>query len=129
MKQRPWVYTRPDSGFTLVELLIALGLGSVVLGIMVAFFMNLTRSSIAQNAAALAQHSARAGVEHIVNDLRMAGLDPLKTAGAGIKDHFHQHIVPRWQGDANFMAVIGKTRVLSYDQGKVLTIIRSAFDQ
>jgi len=85
MKQRPWVHTPTDSGFTLVELLIALGLGSVVLGIMVAFFMNLTRSSIAQNAAASAQHSARAGVEHIVNDLRMAGLDPLKTAAPGSK--------------------------------------------
>lgn len=86
MKQGPWANTRPDNGFTLAELLVALGLGSVVLGIMVAFFMNLIRSSIAQNAAALAQHSARAGVEHIVDDLRMAGLDPLKTAGAGIEE-------------------------------------------
>jgi prepilin-type N-terminal cleavage/methylation domain-containing protein len=86
MKHGSGVHPRPDSGFTLVELLIALGLGSVVLGIMVAFFMTLTRSSIAQNAAALAQHSARAGVEHIVNDLRVAGLDPLKTAGAGIAE-------------------------------------------
>jgi len=86
MKCQNRIGVRTEAGFTLAELVIALGLMSVVLAVMVAFFMTLIRSSVAQNAAAGAQHSARAGVEHIVHDLRMAGLDPLGTAGAGIEE-------------------------------------------
>ena len=55
------------------------------------------------------------------------GMNIGRAAGAGVKDHFHQHIVPRWQGDANFMATVGGTRVLSYDQEKVFQRICSAF--
>jgi ATP adenylyltransferase len=57
------------------------------------------------------------------------GMNIGKAAGAGIKDHFHQHVVPRWQGDANFMATVGATRVLSYDLEKVFPIIANAFDK
>lgn len=38
-----------------------------------------------------------------------------KSAGAGLESHIHNHIVPRWNGDTNFMPVLGEVRVVSQD--------------
>jgi prepilin-type N-terminal cleavage/methylation domain-containing protein len=76
---------RPKDGFTLAELLVGLGLAAVVLAIIVSFFLTISRSSTTQNAAAAAQQTARAGLDFLVRELRLAGLDPLGEAGAGIE--------------------------------------------
>lgn len=56
------------------------------------------------------------------------GLNQGAVAGAGIAAHLHQHVVPRWSGDANFLPVIGQTKALPELLGDTWAAIKSAWD-
>ena len=59
----------------------------------------------------------RSSVNIVLKALRPGGvnlgMNLGRCAGAGVEDHLHWHVVPRWDGDTNFMPVVGETRVIS----------------
>jgi len=56
------------------------------------------------------------------------GMNIGTSAGAGIKDHVHMHIVPRWNGDTNFMPVLSDTRVIVEGLERCYLELRPLFD-
>jgi ATP adenylyltransferase len=54
------------------------------------------------------------------------GINESKIAGAGIAGHLHIHIVPRWQGDSNFMPVVFNTKIISQSLDELERLLRHA---
>ena len=54
------------------------------------------------------------------------GVNVGRVAGAGVKGHLHVHLVPRWNGDTNFMPVLGETKVLPESLAQTWTRLRRA---
>jgi ATP adenylyltransferase len=55
------------------------------------------------------------------------GINQGAVAGAGIAAHLHQHVVPRWSGDANFLPVVGQTKALPQLLGQTWEIVSRAW--
>jgi ATP adenylyltransferase len=76
----------------------------------------LTRRSVGVLSSALAPHGFN------------IGMNLGRTAGAGIDEHLHMHIVPRWNGDANFMPIVGGTRLIPEALEQTYAKLRPLFD-
>jgi type IV pilus assembly protein PilW len=73
-----------NSGFTLIELLVTMAMVSIVLAAVISMYTGLSRSYTTETARATAQQDIRSGIILMVQDIRLAGLDPLGSAGGGI---------------------------------------------
>ena len=55
------------------------------------------------------------------------GMNQGEAAGAGIAEHIHMHVLPRWIGDANFLTVIGETRILPEELSDTYRKLKAVF--
>jgi ATP adenylyltransferase len=77
----------------------------------------------------LARLAEQAVVEAYAPHGMNMGINLGKPAGAGVLNHLHMHIVPRWNGDTNFMTVVGETRVLPEELAVTAERLRPVFER
>ena len=57
------------------------------------------------------------------------GLNLGKVSGAGVASHLHIHIVPRWNGDTNFMPILARTKVVSIGMDEIFVKLKTSLDK
>jgi len=77
----------------------------------------------------LTRHAEMALTEAYTPQGINVGINLGRPAGAGIVDHLHVHLVPRWNGDTSFISVIGNTRVLPEELGQTAARLRPIFER
>jgi ATP adenylyltransferase len=92
----------------------------------VADLTSLTRDELIVMAE-LTQAAAQVLTEEYAPQGINVGMNLGKPAGAGVADHLHTHLVPRWTGDTNFMTVVGDVRVLPEEIAQTAARLRPAF--
>lgn len=91
-------------------------------------FENLSAAETAE-ICSLLQVLLRALKKSLKPDGFNAGLNLGRTAGAGIHEHLHMHLVPRWNGDTNFMPVLGGVKVISESLDESYLHLKEAFEK
>ena len=84
--------------------------------------------AIASDLMALSQRAIRVLRAVLTPEGFNVGINLGKVAGAGVIDHVHQHVVPRWNGDTNYMPVLGEVKVLGEHLERSYEKIRAGFD-
>lgn len=78
---------------------------------------------------ALTRHAEMALTEAYHPQGINVGINLGRPAGAGVVDHLHVHLVPRWNGDTSFMSVVGNVRVLPEELGQTAARLRPIFER
>ncbi len=102
--------------------------------LMVAPYTHLSRledlpPEVAADVMALSQRAIRVLKAAFAPDGFNLGINLGKVAGAGLADHVHQHVVPRWNGDTNFMPVLAEVKVLPEHMQRSYQKVRAEFDR
>jgi ATP adenylyltransferase len=77
----------------------------------------------------LARHAEMALTEAYRPGGINVGINLGRPAGAGVVDHLHIHLVPRWTGDTSFLSVVGNTRVLPEELSQTAARLRPIFER